>query len=124
MSADDGQPPGTATRPNVLFVICDQLRADHLGFVFTSIKKAHNHRGGAVHHVVIGHYVPVIGHDKARSHVALLPLGRTTTEFKEAAQVLWNLLHLLGTRKCLSFRLNENLHHRRRRLLNNAFEIR
>jgi arylsulfatase A-like enzyme len=32
MSADEGQPPGTATRPNVLFVICDQLRADHLGF--------------------------------------------------------------------------------------------
>lgn len=32
MSADDSQASGTVKPPNVLFVICDQLRADHLGF--------------------------------------------------------------------------------------------
>jgi len=30
--ADAGDSAGSARRPNVLFVICDQLRADHLGY--------------------------------------------------------------------------------------------
>lgn len=32
MSVDDARGPSARKRPNVLFVICDQLRADHLGF--------------------------------------------------------------------------------------------
>ena len=42
MSADDGLAPGTAKRPNVLFVICDQLRADHLGFAGNSVVQTPN----------------------------------------------------------------------------------
>lgn len=42
MSADEAQPPGPVTRPNVLFVICDQLRADHLGFAGNPVVQTPN----------------------------------------------------------------------------------
>ena len=31
--------PGAAGRPNVLFIICDQLRADHLGYAGNPVVK-------------------------------------------------------------------------------------
>ena len=34
--------PGTGRRPNVLFVICDQLRADHLGFAGNPVVQTPN----------------------------------------------------------------------------------
>lgn len=42
MSASDGSEIGAAKRPNVLFVICDQLRADHLGFAGNPVVQTPN----------------------------------------------------------------------------------
>ena len=36
------QPDQPGLRPNVLFVICDQLRADHLGFAGNSVVQTPN----------------------------------------------------------------------------------
>ena len=63
MSADEAQPPGPAKRPNVLFVICDQLRADHLGFAGNPVVQTPNidalaargHELGTAEHSQFGH---------------------------------------------------------------------
>ena len=34
--------PSSGRRPNVLFVICDQLRADHLGFAGNAVVQTPN----------------------------------------------------------------------------------
>lgn len=40
--AEAAESPASARRPNVLFVICDQLRADHLGFAGNTVVRTPN----------------------------------------------------------------------------------
>ena len=42
MSADVTDLPGERRKPNILFVICDQLRADHLGYAGNPVVQTPN----------------------------------------------------------------------------------